>query len=334
MRVIFMGSPEYVIPPCRALAEDPRYKLIAVVCPPAKRQGRGRWLQDPPLARWIKSSPQHRETLCLQPSTKPGELIGCLQNLAPDVIITAAYGQILSREVLDLAHYGVINIHPSLLPRYRGATPVPQALLDGQTSTGISIIRTVEALDRGPIILSEEVTIQPEDTTASLIPRLFLCSTKLLLRSLELIQQPHFTATEQDESCASYSHKLTKDQGFVDFSQSAELLIRRYRAFDPWPGSYTFLKGIRVVVADMQIAEISCDLAAFQLRYNSRSQLLEVGCAIGSVKIGRLKRAGRPWQSAREFASSLSRETPPIFFSATIPEKAAAPPKTKVSNSG
>ncbi len=256
-----MGSPQEVVAPLKELlAADGDFNLVAVVSQPARPVGRSGKLQDPPLAEFAKI----HGILTLQPeSARSPEFLDQLRALNVDVIVTAAYGQILSKKFLLIPKRATINIHPSLLPKYRGATPVPAALLQGEQKTGVSILFTVKELDAGPLICAEEFTIAPDETSGALTQRLFHLSGKLLLQALDELRDSQFSGQPQNDDAATYCGKIEKSDGAVQWGLPAAVTLNRYRAFHPWPGSYTFFNGKRVSLLDVQnVAALDPTVAA------------------------------------------------------------------------
>lgn len=324
MRVIFMGSPHFVIPPCAELLHHPSHQLCAIVTPPARKAGRARRLQDPPLASWSKSLIQDQISqklpICLQPeSPEDPEFLNTIISLHPDVIITAAYGYILRISFLNIASHGVINIHPSLLPQYRGPTPVPTALMRGEKTTGITIAHTVENIDHGHIIAQQKMQIQEHHTSLSLLTELFTTSSKLLLTALANLQDPNFIPTPQNHSQATFTHKLTKSMGLIDFSLPAAQIIQRYRAFIPWPKSYTYFQSKRVIfehITSLPENITHPNLKTKEFHYEPLIKALCVGVEnSGCFIVTKLTYEGRKTQNAGDFWNSLPRSehTPYVF---------------------
>ena len=233
IRVVFMGSPDFSLPALRALAEN--YPVVGVVTQPDRPAGRGREIKLPP----VKQLAQKLDIPIIQP-TRLKELQAIEQFKAwdADLIVVAAFGQILRPAVLDLPPYGCINVHASLLPRWRGAAPINAAILHGDDKTGVTIMKMDPGLDTGPILSKSEIPIQADETAASLSPKLAQLGSDLLIKTLpaylrgELIPQP------QDDSLATYIPMLKRTDGELDFNESAQALARRVRAFNPWPGTY------------------------------------------------------------------------------------------------
>lgn len=233
-RIVFMGSPEFAVPSLEALAR--RYPIAGVVTQPDRPAGRGRSLTPPP----VKTLALELGLPVMQPvRIRQPEAMLQLQDWAPDVIIVAAFGQILRQDVLDLPPNGCINVHASLLPRWRGAAPIQAAILHGDQETGVSIMRMDAGIDTGPVYRKQALEIQPDDTAASLSQRLACIGAHVLLDTLPGILDGSLSPQPQDESQATYAAMLKKKDGELDFSQPAQDLANKVRAFSPWPGAFT-----------------------------------------------------------------------------------------------
>ena len=247
-----MGSPQEVIAPLEALAAyaaTPGHILVAVISQAAKPVGRKLVLTDPPVAQFAKAA---RLTVLQPPNVNDANFLAEFAALRPDVVITAAYGQLLSEAFLAIPRRATINIHPSLLPAYRGATPVPAALLDGLVTSGISVLFTVKAMDAGNIIVQQAVSITPHEMQLELTERLFRSSCPLLLDALDKLADESFTGTPQDESKVTRCRKIKKEDGQVMWTSPATELYARFRAFNPWPGLYTRHGDRRVTLTAVQ----------------------------------------------------------------------------------
>lgn len=310
-----MGSPEEVVSPLKLLWENGPLlgmEIVGVVSQPARPVGRGGRMADPPVALFAKE----HQIKCLQPeSAKAQEFLDELKELRPDIIITAAYGQILSDDFLAIPTIGTINIHPSRLPEYRGATPVPAALLDGLESTAVSILFTVKRLDAGNIITQKDFKIEPSETSGHLTARLFSESGAMLLAALEtLVANPGFKGTPQDEKQATFCKKIEKDMGAIDWRQSAQRIVNRFRAFEPWPGSWTMLSDKRIAITDMRVAPVSSESgAAGSFYFDKSSKTLMVTCGSGLISIVRLKPAGGKDMDAASFWNGLKDKLNTVF---------------------
>jgi methionyl-tRNA formyltransferase len=237
-RVVFMGSPEFALPTLRALAES--YPVAGVVTQPDRPAGRGRTLTPPP----VKILAQELGLPVIQPARlkEPGA-VEQLQAWQPDLIVVAAFGQILRPTVLDLPPFGCINVHGSLLPRWRGAAPIQAAILAGDAETGITIMRMDPGVDTGDILSQRAIPIPSEDTAGTLGERLAVLGAELLIGTLPAFLRGELLPLPQEDALATYAPMLKKEDGRLDFTRSAEELARMVRAYNPWPGTYTFWQG-------------------------------------------------------------------------------------------
>lgn len=239
MRLVFLGSPEFALPTLDALIAS-RHDLVAVVTQPDRPAGRGHALVAPP----VKVAALVRGLTVLQPeNVSAPESVERLAALGPDALIVAAYGQILRQRVLDLAKRGSLNVHASLLPRHRGASPVAAAILAGDDLTGVSIMEVVRALDAGPVVAQVEEPILPSDTTGTLEKRLAEVGAQLLSETLDAWLERRIEPTPQDESLATYAPQIRRVDARLEWSLPALDLWRRVRAFNPWPVAFTTWRG-------------------------------------------------------------------------------------------
>lgn len=228
-----MGSPEFALPVLKALAEH--YPVLGVITQPDRPAGRGRQLTPPP----VKMLAQELGLPIIQPERlRRPEAQEQLRAWSPDLIVVAAFGQILRQDVLDLPRFGCINVHASLLPRWRGAAPIQAAILHGDAHSGATIMKMDAGIDTGPMLSFRQVEILPDDTTATLSPRLAEAGACLLIETLPGYLSGQILPQPQDESLATYAPMLRKEEGLLDFSQAAQALANRVRAFNPWPGAY------------------------------------------------------------------------------------------------
>ena len=242
-RVVFMGTPQFAVPVLEALYQH--HEVAGVVTQPDRPAGHGRRLVPSP----VKGVALARGLPVYQPaSLRSAEALEQLAGWQPDVIVVAAFGQILLKPVLELAPHGCLNVHASLLPRYRGAAPIAAAILAGDDTTGITIMRLDERLDTGPLLAHADLAIAPEDTTASLGEKLAVLGAELLIGTLPGWIGGEIQAQPQDEALASYCQRLSKTDGKLDWTQTAQHLDRHVRAFAPWPGTYTTWQGQRLKV--------------------------------------------------------------------------------------
>jgi methionyl-tRNA formyltransferase len=242
-RVVFMGTPIFAVPILLALGEH--HEVVGVVTQPDRPAGRGRSMTSSP----VKQAALAADLPVFQPRTlRAAEAVDQLAAWRPEVIVVAAFGQILPPPVLDLPPHGCLNIHASLLPRYRGAAPIPAAILAGDEVSGVTLMLMDEGLDTGPILAREECPITDMDTTASLTAKLADMGAQLLIATLPGWLKGEVQAQPQDETKASHCRTLEKKDGRLDWIRPALYLDRQVRACDPWPGAYTTWKGRRLKV--------------------------------------------------------------------------------------
>lgn len=241
MNIIYMGTPGFAVPPLRRILESGEHTVSAVVTQPDRQVGRGRKIQFPP----VKELALEHNLVVLQPEKLRGaQFDKALSIYQPDIIVVAAYGQILPEEILQLPKYGCINIHASILPKYRGAAPIQRAIIDGEKYTGITIMQMEKGLDTGNIIAFEQVDILEDDDTASLSNLLSVTGATLLMNTLAKIEQEgRIVSTPQDHSKATYAGMLSKKDGLLDWTMDKDPLIFRIKGLQPWPGGFSFLHG-------------------------------------------------------------------------------------------
>jgi methionyl-tRNA formyltransferase len=241
-----MGSPEFAIPPLQFLMLG-GHQIAAVYTRPEKPTGRGRAPAAPPIK---EAAVSWGLPVVQVPSLKNPDAVEQLARFRPEAIVVAAFGQILPPSVLEIPCYGCINIHPSLLPRYRGASPVTAAILAGDEFAGVSVMRLDAAMDTGPIFSRAQIPILPPDTTGSLTSKLFQIGARMLLEVLAELPQSKWMPEPQDSSAASYTREITKEQGQIDWTLPAPDIWRQVRAYQPWPGAYTHWQGKQLKIID------------------------------------------------------------------------------------
>lgn len=243
-RIIFMGTPEFAVPCLKALIESGQ-DVIAVVTQPDKPKGRGKHLTSPP----VKELALKCDIPVLQPEKiKDEPFVNALKNLCPDVIAVVAYGKILPKAVLDMPPLGCINVHASLLPKYRGAAPINRAIINGEKETGITTMLMDEGMDTGDMLLTERVEIKDDDTAASLRDRLKHIGAELLIRTIKGIESGVVQPIKQDDSQATYAPMLKKEDGRIDWTLKAEEIRNLIRGLNPWPGAYTRWEGKQIKI--------------------------------------------------------------------------------------
>ncbi len=240
LKILFMGSPEIAVPSLKAIVES-HHQVVGVVSQPDRLAGRGRELTSPAVALVAKEM----GLPLFQPSKikENPEFVETLKRLAPDVIMVVAYGKILRKDILDLPPKKSINLHFSLLPKYRGAAPVQWAIINGESETGVTTFFITEGVDEGPIIISKKVPIEPEDNTELLSARLSIAGAQLLMDTLEAVGEGDAPSVPQNHRLATLAPPLKKEDGCIDWSRKATTLLYQIKGMNPWPGTYTFLKG-------------------------------------------------------------------------------------------
>jgi len=246
-----MGSPEFAIPSLKVLSAAGE-KIEAVITRPDRKKGRGLVLTPPP----IKIEAERLGLPVYQPEgIKDEGLIGILNSIRPDAIVVVAYGQILPIKILEIPRYGCINLHASLLPKYRGAAPIQWAIIKGEKKTGVTTILMDSGMDTGMILLQEEVDIKPEETAEMLSGRLSFIGANLLLETLRGLERGEIKPIPQDHSSATYAPPLRKEDGLIDWKRSAEEIKNQVRGMNPWPGAYTFFEGRLIKIWDLDVIE-------------------------------------------------------------------------------
>ena len=247
VRVVFMGSPEFALPTLRRLLES-EHQVVAVYTQPDRPAGRGRALTPPPA----KALALEHGVPVLQPESLRGpEEAARLRDLAPDLVVVAAYGLILPRSILEVPRHGCLNVHASLLPRHRGASPVAAAILAGDRETGVTIMRMDPGMDTGPVLAQRAVLIDPWDSAGTLSHRLASLGADLLLETIPAWVEGRARPQPQDGALATYCPKIRKEDGRIDWSATAETVWRLVRAYNPWPGAFTYHHGeqLRILAA-------------------------------------------------------------------------------------
>jgi methionyl-tRNA formyltransferase len=300
MRIIFMGTAPFACPTLRTLLASP-HQIMAVVTQPDRPRGRGRHA----AASAVKALALEHHLTILQPARlRPAAVVDALAAFQPDAIVVVAYGNLLPPAVLVLPPYGCINLHASLLPKYRGAAPVNWALMHGETVTGYTIMQMDEHLDTGPMLWREECVITPEDDALSLGARLAEAGAKGMLEVLAALEHGTLTAQPQPEAGVSYAPKLTRELGRLDWHQPAVTLHNLVRALVPWPGATAVWRGTEVKLWRARVQATPAAPAASPPGTITAvlPEGLCVACGAGQLLVQELQPANRRRMSAREFA--------------------------------
>jgi len=301
MRLVFIGTGEIGVPTLQALLESARHQLAGVVTQPDKPAGRDQELRAPPIKTTIAGS----GVPIFQPArVRASEAIEQIRALNPEIIVVMAYGQILPKAVLEIPRVACLNLHASLLPKYRGAAPIQAAIGAGDHETGITVMYMDEGLDTGDILMRSRIGISPNETGSSLHNRLGKIAAEALIESLDLLSKGAALRIPQDDALASYAPKLTRDHGKIDWTEPAVVIERKIRAFDPWPGTFMMLdapggrsqklKIFRASVAPGEEADPGKILRADQ-------EGILIGAKSGAVLLGEVQLEGKRRMSAAEF---------------------------------
>jgi methionyl-tRNA formyltransferase len=297
VRILFWGTPEFATPPLRALLGE-GYDVVGVVTQPDKPQGRHHSTLHPSP---IKVVAEEEGLPVLQPTAPRGEeFLASMRALAPDLSVVVAYGHILPQEVIDLPTLGTLNIHASLLPRWRGAAPIQASLLAGDRETGISVMRMVAALDAGPVLLEAPTPIAEDEPYGALKLRLSELGALALVEALTLHELGAAPELAQDETRITYAPKVQREDAMVEWGESCEQVSRVIRAFDPKPGAFTLQRGTEVKLFGSRLApDARGDIGAV-LDIEESGML--VACATGGIRVGYVQPAGKRRIAAFDWA--------------------------------
>ena len=310
LRIIYMGTPHFAVPALEALIAHKSpgallpegYEIVTVITRPDKPVGRGKEIIYSP----VKQTALAHGIPVLQPgSLKRPENIAALAAYHADLYIVAAFGQILPQAVLDQPRFGTLNIHASLLPKYRGVSPISEAILQGDPETGVTIMLLDAGVDTGPILLSRAIPIADNETTGSLTEKLAILGAEALLEAIPLWVQGKIVPQPQDEQKASHTHMLHKEDGQISWDRPAAVLAREVRAYQPWPGAYTCWRGklLKIISAHAEALEPAKDVPSgtVTLRKEAGHQLLAIVTGSGYLNVDRLQLEGKKAMSAEEF---------------------------------
>jgi methionyl-tRNA formyltransferase len=293
LRLVYMGTPDFAVPALEALHKDTSVHMVGVYTQPPRPRGRGYKVTPSPVH-------QKAESLGLQvlfpPSLKGIDAQEVLRNLQPDLIIVAAYGLILPRAVLDIPIFGCINIHGSLLPRWRGAAPIQRAILAGDTKTGVTIMKMDVGLDTGDMILAQSTPIANK-TSSDLYTELAHMGADLIIKTVHGLLEGSIKFSKQPEEGVTYAQKINKEEGLLDWAIPASVLLQQIRAFTPWPGSWFELKGQIIKVLKAEVVQFEDTVAPGTIV----DQDLTIACGKDALRIQRLQPAGKPAMDADAF---------------------------------
>jgi methionyl-tRNA formyltransferase len=295
MRIVFLGTPEFAVPSLEALVNR-EHDVVGVFTQPDRPKGRGGVIAESPvkIAARRLGIPIHQPERIRRP-----ESVEILRRLAPEMMVVVGYGQIIPQTLIDLPAYGVLNVHASLLPKYRGAAPIQWAIANGETETGVTIMQIDAGLDTGDILLQRSTPIGPDETAPELAARLAYLGAELLIEAIDQIANGTAHPKKQDEQQATYAPLLKKEDGRVDWTRPAGSIYNRLRGFTPWPGAYTTFRGQQLsILAAKPAGSDSIPPGVLQVQ---KGHLL-VGCGDGSMlELLEVQPAGRKPMSAQAF---------------------------------
>ena len=287
MRIVFMGTPDFARTALEAVIKA-GHEVVLVVTQPDKPKGRSGQLQ---ISEVKECAVSHGIEVFQPAKIKEPDSVAYLKNTDADIYVVAAFGQIISQEILDIPKYGCINIHASLLPRYRGAAPIQQAILDGDKVTGVTIQQMNIGVDTGDILLQREYIIGDDETGGSLFDALSTLGAELVVEALQKIEAGQITRIPQDERYATHCGKIKKDMGLIDWSWDAEKIERYVRGLNPWPSAYTYLNGkqLKIWKAEVSMGENSEPGTVISTDKKS----MTIGCGKGSLKVWEVQLEGK-----------------------------------------
>jgi methionyl-tRNA formyltransferase len=295
MRIVFLGTPEFAVPSLQALVSA-GHRVLAVFTQPDRAKGRGNQIAESPVKMAAKALalPVH------QPERiRRAEPVEQLQQLAPDLMVVVGYGQIIPQTIIDIPPNGILNVHASLLPKYRGAAPIQWAIANGETETGVTIMQIDAGLDTGDMLRKAVTPVQPDETAPELSARLAPLGADLLVGTITEIQQGSAVREKQDDSQATLAPILKREDGLIDWSRTASDIYNRLRGFTPWPGAYTFLRGQQLNITKARPSQGETTVSGV-VRIQGRRVI--VGCGGRSaLELLEVQLAGRKRMSAEAF---------------------------------
>jgi len=303
LRVLFMGTPEFACPTLQMLLEHSGVEVIGVVTQPDRPKGRGQKLAHPP----VKAMAIEHGIHVYQPAkVRTPEFIQIVLDLNPELIVVIAFGQILPKSLLDIPRLGCINVHASLLPRYRGAAPINWSIINGDCNTGVTTMLMDVGLDTGDMLLCRETPIQPDEDAESLYNRLSLLGAETMKETLEALIAGQLAPVKQDDALACYAPMLKKEMGRIDWNQPAETIRNLVRGLAPWPGAFTCLHGQTLKINQAALAGSSGEPGTI---LKAEKSGIEVACGQGSLLIQQLQPEGKRKMFAADFLAGNRLET-------------------------
>ncbi len=295
MRILFMGTPEFAVGTLEALIQS-RHEVVAVVTQPDRQKGRGNAVKFPP----VKEAALAHGIPVLQPlKVREPEVVEQLRAFAPDLIAVAAFGQLLPKVILEMPRYGCVNVHASLLPKYRGAAPIQWAVINGEAESGVTTMMMSRGLDKGDMLKKSVVRLDPKETGDSLHDKLAALGGPLLLETIDELEQGTIVRVPQDDAQSSYAPMLTKELGRIDWSKPADELERLVRGLNSWPSAYTRLHGKTLKIWDADVVSASGGEPGKVLQADKNGLVIQAG--EGALRIVSLQLEGKKRMEADAF---------------------------------
>ena len=294
MRIVFMGTPEFAVPSLKALCEN-GYEVVGVFTQPDRPKGRGNKV----IASPVKQLAAEKGIQVFQPIRIRKDGVEDLKSLAPDLCVTAAFGQILSQEILDIPRRGTINVHASLLPRHRGSAPINWAILQGDETVGVTTMMTDKGIDTGDMLLKAETPYVPGETAGELTVRMAELGADLLIETLKKLEDGTLVRIPQDHENMTYDPMLTKEMGVIDWSQSAADIVNRIHGLNPWPGCSTAVEGGRLKLLRAEVAQGAGQPG--EIIVADPKQGLAIAAGEGAVRINQLQAPGGKPMNSKDY---------------------------------
>ena len=301
LRIIFMGTPEFACPTLQKLI-DRDEEVVAVITQPDRPKGRGQQTLPPP----VKVLAERHGIPVMQPvKVRVPEVVERIRELAPDLIVVVAFGQILPKGLLEIPKYGCINVHASLLPRWRGAAPLNWSIISGDSETGVTTMMMDVGLDTGDMLLKKSTPIDPDENTRTLHDRLSVIGAEALSETIDLLKAGNLVREKQDDTLSCYASMLKKEDGLVDWNKEPQVIKNLVRGMTPWPGAFSFLDGRMLKIYRVRTAGGAGEPGSV---INAGREGLEIACAGGSIIVDELQLEGKKRLPAKDFLAGFKIE--------------------------
>lgn len=304
MKIIYMGTPDFAVAPLEAIIKA-GYEVVAVVTQPDKQKGRGKEVQMTP----VKECALSYGIPVLQPvKIKEPEAVAQLKEYPADLFVVAAFGQLLTEEILTMPKFGCINIHASLLPAYRGAAPIQWAVINGEEKSGVTIMQMAKGLDTGDMLLKKEIVLDAKETGESLHDKLMEVGAELVVEALPLIEAGEIIPEKQDDALSTYAAKLTKEMGRIDFTQDAVSIERLIRGLNSWPSAYTSIQGKTLKIWEADVVAADCVGEPGEVIAIDKTSFT-VATGEGALQIKTLQLEGKKKMAVKDFLLGYEMKT-------------------------